>query len=294
MCADGAEAGDDGRQRPVHVDDVVAARANQADQAVGGSRSDQVGSIEPVDGDAGIDERRNHPITPRVDQRDLDGDAPSRETQREVDDDPLDSTEIEALGDQQDAAAAAGSAGGTAILHLRDERTEFAFEAHPTVRLGDEELVAVAALDRRAPESVEVGLAGFVHPAAGERRGRESATHLGFRSVRPRERLGVGEVSRRRSDVFADQFDRPVEFVGDHARVGTVEQGVGVGVRADGDEPGTDRVTQPGPRRRRSAPRERFTGVDELRRHVQGGRKIELDEGGHHVRRRSRRCRRRR
>ena len=88
---------------------------------------------------------------------------------------------------------------------------------------------------------------GLVDAAAGEGGGDEPATHLGFGGVGAGQRLRVGEVGGRRADVFADQFDRAVEFGADLGGVGPVEQGVGVGVRADRDEPGGGGVARARP-----------------------------------------------
>ena len=87
--------------------------------------------------------------------------------------------------------------------------------------------MAVAALDRCAPEPVQVGVSRPVDAAAGERGGDESAPDLGFGRIGSRQRLRIGEVGGAGADVLADQFDRPVEFVADHRRAGQVRPGRG-------------------------------------------------------------------
>ena len=81
--------------------------------------------------------------------------------------------------------------------------------------------------------------------------------------------------------MLADQLDRAVEFGADLGGVGPVEQGVGVGVRSDGDESGGRSVAQTRPARGRCAPRERFAAVDEVGRRIQRGGDAELDQRRH-------------
>ena len=174
------------------------------------------------------------------------------------------------------------SAGRAAVLDPGDQIAEFAFEAQAAGGLGDEEVVTVAALDRGAPQPVQVGRAGLVDAAAGEGGGGEPAADLGFGGLRARQRLRVGEVGRRRADVFADQLDRAVEFGADLGGLGPVEQGVGVGVRADRDEPGGGGIAQARPAGRWRTPRKRLAAVDEVGGRVEGRRDAVLDQRRHH------------
>ena len=115
----------------------------------------------------------------------------------------------------------------------------------PAIGLGGDEREAVAALNGGPPQSMEIGPARLVHAAAGECCRGEAAPHLGLGGRRSRHCLGVREVCRCRTEVLADQLDRPIELVRDHARIGPVEQGVRVGMGSDSDQPGADGVTQP-------------------------------------------------
>ena len=173
-------------------------------QASSGADADRVGAVEAVHGDAGGLDRRHQPVAVRVDQCHLDVDAVVVQTGGEVGDHPFDAAEVEALGDEQDphrSALTGRSPGGPAVLHPGDEVAEFAFQPEAAGGFGDEEVVAVAALDRGAPQPVEVGRAGFVHPAAGEGGGGEAAAHLGFGGVGAGQRLGVGEVGGGDADL---------------------------------------------------------------------------------------------
>ena len=90
--------------------------AYEASESQRSPNTDAIGTTETVDGDTATGEHGQQLAATVVDHGDLDGDTTSMIRDGEVDNDPFDPAEVEALDDEKDCA------GGIRVRHVDDQR----------------------------------------------------------------------------------------------------------------------------------------------------------------------------
>lgn len=163
-----------------------------------------------------------------------------------------------------------------------DQTAQIVLESHPAGQLLLEPATAIGPLDRTARQSVHVG-ADRVGSGPGQRGRTKSSTYGCVGRRRRRQSLGIGEVVGTSTEMIFDEIDGAIELIGHPTTVEAVEQRVGVGVRSDSYQAGSERIGESRPRRRATAVREPPSGLDELGCHEEGGRNSMTGEHGHRI-----------
>src|SRR5262245_10824608 len=108
--------------------------------------------------------------------------------------------------------AATASVLGVGVAVPVGDAPQPVLEPHPAAGLVAEPPHGVADLYRRARQPVGVRRAVRIGPTPRERGRTETCADLRVGVRRRRERLGVGEVTRRHAELLADALDGPVEL----------------------------------------------------------------------------------